>query len=367
MMQVYRCVAFVVLTLAVLASSTAAEEDISVSPSRTRMSLAPGETGNQTITVTNNTENEVPCLFQKAAWAITPSELRSDASDPAGTQVHWCTDWTTVSPNPFTLDPRESRDISISVSLPDTARGSSCCLLLLEASPTVFIPPDSTPVAIPISINHPVIVDTEERTTWAASVDTFYISRPDDNKPLVITLVLRNEGNGIIVPEGSFKIVDDMETVWGKVDIGDYVGFCGTRIRISEQWKGILLVQPYELIGTIDIGGGQVLTPKLTFRVTNWMRIAGITVSREGESLVAIVDIMNGGNITSTVDVLLEIRNHKGYRVGKIDGGETTVLPDETNELAFALPELESGEYELTASISSPENQTDASIHFEVP
>jgi hypothetical protein len=350
-----------------LHASLATAASVSISPPRTMMSIAPGERGSQSVTVTNNMETTVACEVKTADWTVARGNLEDLEYHPAGSQERSCTPWIEISHQAFSLGAGKSRKISISVTLPDTAEGSYFSALLLNVIPEAPAPSEGVTTRTSISLDHLVTVDTEGRTTWAASLDTLYISRPDDNKPLVITAILRNEGNAGLWPEGSLAIVDEMETVWGRVDIKDYVAQPGGRVHISEEWQGILLVQPYELVGTINIGGDQVLTPKLRFRVVNWLEISGITVLEKGDSLVAVVGIKNGGNITSTVDVLLEIRNPAGYRVGQIDGGETTVLPDETNELVFTLPELEAGDYELNASISSPENQTDADIRFEVP
>jgi hypothetical protein len=365
-MRRYRSAAAVLVILAVSVSTVFAGP-IGITPSRTTISLAPGKHRSETVTVTNNAEAVVACTLETADWTVARGTADGLEYHAAGTQKRSCTPWMQVSPVEFDLGVGEKQEISVSMTLPDTARGSYFSALLFNILPDAPAPSQGITTRTPIRLDHLVTVDTEERTTWAASVDTLHISRPDDDKPLVITAILRNEGNAGLWPEGSFAIVDEMETVWGKVDIEGYVAQPGGRVHISEKWEGILLPQPYRLVGTINIGRDKVLTPKLAFRVVNWMRIVGITVSERGDSLLAVVRIKNGGNITSTVDVLLEIRNSAGYRVGRIDGGETTVLPDDENELVFTLPELATGDYELTASIGSQTHQADASIRFKIP
>ncbi|MFH1314273.1 MAG: hypothetical protein ABIJ00_13740 [Candidatus Eisenbacteria bacterium] len=363
-----RCklVAATLLILALFAPVVTAGP-VTISPQMTRITIAPGGHGRQSITVTNNMETILACRIETADWTAAPGVPRGREFHAAGTQERSCTPWMLISSDEFDLGTGESREISISVALPDTAEGSYFGALLFRVTPETPPPSKGVTTRISLNLDHLVTVDTEGRTTWAASVDTIYISRPDDNKPLVITTVLKNEGNAGLRPEGSFSIVDDMETVWGTVEVRDYVIQPGGSGLVSEEWEGILLPQPYDLKGTINIGGDKTLTPKLRFSVTNWMRIAGITVSEKDDSLIAVVQITNKGNITSTVDVLLEIRNAGGYRKGQLDRSDVTVLPDETSELLFTLPELETGGYELTVSIDSPEHQTDATIRFKAP
>jgi hypothetical protein len=365
-MMRYKLFAPTFLILALCVSAVTAGP-VTISPQMTRLTIAPGGHGRETISVTNNMETAIACEIETADWTAAPGIPRGRDFHPAGTQKRSCTPWMLISSDEFDLDAGESREISISVTLPDTADGSYFSALLFNLTPETAAPSKGVTARITVSLDHIVTVNTEGRVTFAASVDTFYISRPDDNKPLVITTVLRNEGNAGLWPEGSFAIIDEMETVWGTVDIRDYVIQPGSSGRISEEWEGILLPQPYELSGTINAGGDEVLTPKLRFRVTNWMRVTGITVSAKDDSLVAIVLITNKGNITSTVNVLLEIRNPKGYRAGQVKRSDITVLPDETNELLFTLPELETGDYELSASIDSETHQTDAAIRFKAP
>jgi len=83
----------------------------------------------------------------------------------------------------------------------------------------------------------------------------------------VITTVIRNEGNAGLWPEGSFAIVDEMETVWGTVGIQDYVIQPGSSGRISEEWEGILLPQRYELTSTINIVSGHNFSTKRFYSI----------------------------------------------------------------------------------------------------
>ena len=362
----YKLVAAAFLILVVFASVVVAGP-VTISPRMSRILIAPGGHGRKAISITNNMETVVTCRIETADWTAAPGIPRGREFHAAGTQERSCTPWMLVSSNEFDLAAGESREISISVTLPDTAEGSYFSALLFSLTPETPPPSKGVTTRISLSLDHLVTVDTKGMVTRAASVDTLYISRPDDNKPLVITTVLRNEGNAALWPEGSFAIVDEMETVWGQVDIRDYVIQPGGSGFISEKWEGILLPQSYELVGKLDVRANDVLTPKLGFRVENWMRVTGITVSEKNDSLVAIVQITNKGNITSTVNVLIEIRNSKGYRKGQIDRSDVTVFPNETNELLFTLPELETGEYELMASIDSKEHQTGTTTRFKAP
>jgi hypothetical protein len=349
-----------------VSASVATAGSMSMSPPRTRLSISPGGHGSQTITVTNGTESPVTCRVQVADWTIGGGSAEGLKYHPPGTQERSCTQWLQALPEAFDLAPEESREISVSITLPDTAEGSYFSALLINMRPDTPAPTEGITTQTALNFGHLVTIDTEGRTIWAASVDTFYVSKPDDTRPLEIGAVISNQGDAGLRPEGSFAIVDTAGVLMGKVDMKVYFAQPGGVMQVSETWDGLLVPGVYQVIGTIDLGGDQFLSPELEFEVVDLVEITSLSTSEIADSLEATVRVENSGNITAILKSGYEIHDPSGTLIHGTFADDLTVLPGETGEGRFSLPELPSGTYILTVNLQNSAHMLEATAPIQV-
>lgn len=354
-------------TVFAASASIAAAGSMSMTPPRTRLAIAPGGHGSQTITVTNGTEAPVTCRVEVVDWTIGGGTAEGLEYHPPGTQERTCSGWLQALPEAFDLASGENQEISVSITLPDTAEGSYFSALLINMRPDTPAPTEGITTQTALNFGHLVTIDTEDRTTWAASVDTFYVSRPDDTRPLEIRAVIRNQGDAGLRPEGSFAVVDTAGVLMGKVDMKVYFAQPGGVMRVTETWDGLLGPGAYQVIGTIDIGGDQFLSPELAFEVVNRVEIAGVRVSEAADSFEAIVQVDNTGNITSILSTGLEIRDESGGLMRAMVGDDITVLPGDAAEGRFNLPVVPAGPYVLTIYLRGSGHILEATAPFQAP
>jgi hypothetical protein len=138
-------------------------------------------------------------------------------------------------------------------------------------------------------------------------------------------------------------------------------------MQVSETWDGLLVPGVYQVIGTIDLGGDQFLSPELEFEVVDLVEITSLSTSDVADSLEATVRVENSGNITAILKSGYEIHDPSGTLIHGTLGDDLTVLPGETGEGRFNLPELPSGIYILTVNLQNSVHMLEATAPIQVP
>ncbi len=351
----------------VLSLSGEAQASVSMSPPRTRLSIAPGSHGRQTISIRSLAETPITCSVRSADWTIengTADGLRYHAP---GTRERSCTPWIQVWPDVFELPPGGRQDISLSVALPDSAEGSYFSALILEVQNDTQPGAEGFLASTRINFGHLITVDTAGRTTWSAEIEDFRVSRPDDTRGLEIRASIRNLGNAALRPEGFLAIVDAEGVLVGRIPLKTYFAQPGGTIQLSEVWEGLLEEGVYNAIGTIDLGGDQILVPELEFEVTDQVELTGVDVARHGSRVEANVRARNLGNLTAVLGMRIHLRSASGVPIGSFAAGELTVLPGGTAEKLVDLGILPPGRYELEVLAANDAYSLETTERFQVP
>jgi P pilus assembly chaperone PapD len=187
-----------VALLALLGAATAAAA-LSVDPSRVVLRVKPGEVRTGVFTVTNPGETPVTVDVEPEDWSQGAGGARQSVS------------WLTVKPTRFTLRPGRSARVTYAVRTPREASG--------ELRAQVFFTTQQAPTSTGMfamrsrlgAILYVAIHDTERVAAqvrdlrWTYTASTPEVAAPDR---LTATLVLRNEGNVHLVPEGWVTVED---------------------------------------------------------------------------------------------------------------------------------------------------------------
>lgn len=361
---------FSILAWLLVTASTASAESagsVSMTPPRTRIQVAPGGHGISTITISNETAEPLQGKVQLADWAIENGAAEGLRYSAPGTGERSCARWLEVLPTEFEVAAAGGHQtITLSVALPNDAEGGYFGALIVELMPKQKPAEGGVSIQAAIHLGHLITIDTEGRSTWSGSVESLHVSRPDDTKSLGIETLIRNTGNTAIRPEGSFAITDADGSLVGKVPMKTYLAQPGGIIRVSEQWDGLLEAGHYLVIGTIDLGGDQFLTPELAFDVLDKVELTGVEVQQKDGKLSTALHVANPGNITATLSGRIDVISGAAT-VLSLDAGSFTVLPDATLDQRFELGTLSPGNYELHVSLHGGAHELEAKQAFRSP
>jgi P pilus assembly chaperone PapD len=349
-----------------VASSSTTAAKVSMTPSSTRMTVAPGSHGGQTVTIGNMTDGPISCRLRLHDWTIEDGLAERLRYHPSNTQKRSCTEWLQVWPTEFEIPAGGLQEISLSVTLPENAIGSYFSAFIVDIDPVAQASPSALTVATRVNLGHLITVDTEGNTNWHAELEGLRVSRPDDTRGLEIHAVIRNRGNAGLRPGGSFAIVDASGLLMGKVEMKTYFAQPGGDIRVAEQWDGPLAPGKYQIIGTIELGGGRFLTPEMEFEVVDHLELMlAEVVQREGRA-DAIVRVENRGNITAVLRSTIRVNDTRGATVESPDAPDLTILPGEASGQTVPLGSLPPGEYELTVLLENEDHSLASSRHFRI-
>jgi hypothetical protein len=340
---------------------------VSMSPPRTRLSIAPGSHGRQTITIRSLAQAPVTCSVRSADWTIengTADGLRYHAP---GTCERSCTPWIQVWPDIFELPPGGQQDISLSVALPEDAEGSYFSALILDVQGDNQDGGSGFLASTRINYGHLITVDTAGRTVWSAEIEDFRVSRPDDTSGLEMQASIRNLGTAGLRPEGFLAVVDAEGVLVGRIPLKTYFAQPGGTIQLAEVWEGLLKAGVYRAIGAIDIGGDQTLAPEVEFRVTDRIELTGVEIARHDSRLEANVGARNLGNLTAVLSIRIRVSSASGVPIGSFAAGELTVLPGATAVKPVDLGILPPGRYELEVLAENEAYRLQTTEQFQVP
>jgi P pilus assembly chaperone PapD len=130
---------FLLLLLLSLANSSNAQVGISVSPPRLYYELNPGQTGSNSISVSNvSTKHTLNLAITVGDWEY--DSLGENVMLDAGNSSISSASWITVNQNYFSLKPGESKDIQITMSTPRDVKNTqpvhTALLFITQMNPT---------------------------------------------------------------------------------------------------------------------------------------------------------------------------------------------------------------------------------------
>lgn len=224
-------------TIALLLAVTAAHATpiaLRVSPAILELDLRRGQTHAFTVTVANEATHPLLIEVLPADLELTPDGLPVIA--PPGSRPQSCAAWLTPDAARFTLEPRATRRVNVTLAVPPAARGGAYGILALRVTPAG--PASRDPLSLSVVGNTGTILMLTIRgpaLTRAALADAHAAVEPD---AVTISALLRNDGNIHLRCAGAAVIFgpDDRVAARLTLDAGTGLVLPGGTRRLSARW-----------------------------------------------------------------------------------------------------------------------------------
>lgn len=179
-------------------------------------------------------------------------------------------EWITIEPKEFTLEPLEVQNLTVTISPPaDIEPGGHYAMLFVDsksdqpenAAEGVLVQPVGG-VAAPIFSTAPGDI------SWKGRILEFLPVNFKNLGPVDFKIRFQNEGTVHYNPEGKIEIFDFLDNKVGEVKIGPTRTFPQTIRRLETTWDRYLLIGKYRAKATLtygEKGNEQMDTAEITF------------------------------------------------------------------------------------------------------
>lgn len=227
---------------------------INIDPPSIWISPGPNSSYSGTITVDNRGEEDITIRAYTEDWIFAAD--RSKEFKKSGTTPLSCSNWITIYPKNFTLASGKAQQVQYTVTIPSDASGGYNSVIFFESNVESSSATLGSKVILAGRIGSIIYVNIKGKSKSAASVDQYLVSKPDENKPLNIKMVMKNDGNTILSAEGTSIVMDKEGKVYGRVNISKFYLLPGEKAAAKAVWFGKLSEGLYNIVTSIDYGSG---------------------------------------------------------------------------------------------------------------
>jgi len=264
-----------VLTVVFLVPSVShAQVGISLFPIKFDVTVKPGQTYSDTVTVIN--PNDFPIGVQPEVENIAGGNQGS--IDLVETDIpHGLSAWISVDKTLFTLAAQEQRQIPFSITVPaDGEPGGHYGALLFRGVPVGT----STTAGVGISgrVGSVVLVTVPGATSATGNIASFigpgsYISRG----PITFSFTVNNTGNTHFTPQGQITLKGPLFSAT-TVSFTPGVIFPGYNRVFTGTWPGSYAFGPLTAVLSLTMPDGSVQTKTISFFAFPWQETLGILI-----------------------------------------------------------------------------------------
>lgn len=264
-------VIFSVLTVAALFAQDKPidTKGISVSPAHFHLNLKPGESKVYTITVNNDTEQAQK--FQVKSFDFNMNgKGKSSFLDP-GTGEYSLSKWLNVSPTFFEMRPGEKKEVSFTVSIPDTEEGNRAAwsiLMIEQAEPrTELAPPlkNSETVALGVvpTFAFGVFIYQNPPTVATENVEITNFKMTTKDSTNIMFIEAQNNGDGIAYCQSYIDLTNNATGAQVRLPVKKFTIVPGL-IRDFVFKLPRLVPGEYTAIGVLDYEGSEEINAAKT-------------------------------------------------------------------------------------------------------
>ena len=260
---VFLCVA---LTVAfVFSTKSYAVEVILVDQPKVRLSIPPGGSQSGVINVENRSSEAKTIRVYLEDWVYLPEVDGSKEFKPAGTTELSCAGWINFFPAAFTLPPFSKRSVHYTVSVPTGVLGGRYAVMFFE---DLLSAPGEEGVSVGVAIRIASLFYVEAKGTIKRDARLSNLSLiKKERDVLQISADFKNTGNVDVTTAGTYSIIDEQGMVYARGEFSPVYTLPGDEGRIDSVWKEDIASGEYDLIITLNLGGGVVKVSESRVRI----------------------------------------------------------------------------------------------------
>jgi hypothetical protein len=253
--------------------ATQAWGGFSVAPLRFEFDLEKGRTGTASIRVSNNGEEPVSVKVYQKDFMVDP--INQDIILAPGKCKRGCAEWLIISPSNLDLGPKERKNVRITLTVPEDARGTYWAIIFVEQSSK------PTPIrklkggySFQINVKPRWLVRIHENVPGTGEkkgqVTDISVTPQAAESPLKIAVEFENTGNMLLRCNGYVEIRDEGGNEVETIQIGSKGRFSvypdGKRL-VSGTVSKRLSPGDYIALAIVDYGGEELVAGELEFQV----------------------------------------------------------------------------------------------------
>lgn len=249
-----------------------AQVGISLFPIKFDLTVTPGQTYSDTVTVIN--PNSFPIGVQPEVENVAGGNQGS--IDLVETEIpHGLSAWISLDKTVFTLAPQEQKQIPFSITVPANGEpgGHYGAILFRGLSAAT-----GTPAGVGISgrVGSVILVNVPGATTQGGTISSFtgpgsYVS----HGPVSFTFIVNNTGNTHFSPQGQITLKGPLFPS-ATIPFTSGIVFPGFNRSFTATWNGFYAFGPMTANLSLTMPDGSVQTKSISFFMFPWQETAGI-------------------------------------------------------------------------------------------
>jgi len=263
----------IMITFFILLWAAQVQAGFSVAPLRFEFELEKGHTGTASIRISNNGEKPVSVKVYQNDFMVDP--INQDIILPPGENKRGCAQWISISPSNLDLGPKEKKNVRLTLTVPEDARGTYWAFIFVEQSskPTpVMKSKEGYDIKIHVKPRwgvriHENVPGTEDKKGRITDIN---VMPQTVESRMKVSVEFENTGNTLLRCNGRVEIRDaegnDIETV----QIGSNGRF-STYPDCKRLVSGILSKKlspgDYIALAIVDYGGEELVAGEMEFEV----------------------------------------------------------------------------------------------------
>ncbi|MFA6079749.1 MAG: hypothetical protein WC779_08405 [Candidatus Omnitrophota bacterium] len=242
--------------------------NLNIDPPRVELSIKPGEEKHGYIVISNLDTTGDAAHVRVYVQDLVYLPDGSNDFLPENSTPWSLSEWIKVGPTEFDIPPGKQEMVRFVMNVPQGATGGHYGVVFFE---TGVSPSKSKEVgaSVNIRLGTIVLVGVEGTQTFKAKLKGISVTGPDDDGAFETSYTVFNEGNTLVRPKGTLKIIDAKKNQVDEIDVNKEKSgvLPQTSRRFSQKYTKTLPAGTYFAQVMLDYGGDVLLGGQTSFTV----------------------------------------------------------------------------------------------------